>query len=126
MRVQLQFLAGIVMALAACSSEYGSEPDPVDPGPPTAAAGVNVVDDQFVNNSVRVLEGGTVTWTWQGNNLHNVTFQGGQASETQTDGTFEREFPTAGVFSYMCTVHGAAMSGTVTVVAPAAGGLARE
>jgi plastocyanin len=87
---------------------------------------VNVVDDQFVNNSVRVLEGGTVTWTWQGNNLHNVTFQGGQASETQTDGTFEREFPTAGVFRYMCTVHGAAMSGTVTVVAPAAGGLARE
>jgi plastocyanin len=125
MRVQLQFLAGTVMALAACS-EYGSEPDPVDPGPPTAAADVNVVDDQFVNNSVRVLEGGAVTWTWQGNNLHNVTFQGGPASDTQTDGTFEREFPTAGVFRYMCTVHGAAMSGTVTVVAPAAGGLARE
>lgn len=124
MRVQLQFLAGTVMALAACSDSSG--PNPIDEGPPTATAAVNVVDDQYVANSVRVLEGGTVTWSWQGNNLHNVTFQGGPASDTQTDGTFEREFPTAGVFRYMCTVHGAAMSGTVTVVAPAEGGLARK
>jgi plastocyanin len=124
MRVQLQFLAGTVMALAACSDSSG--PNPIDEGPPTAAADVNVVDDQYVANSVRVLEGGTVTWTWQGNNLHNVTFQGGPASDTQTDGTFEREFPTAGVFRYMCTVHGAIMSGTVTVVAPAEAGLARK
>ena len=125
MRVQLQLLAGVMMVLAACS-EYGSEPDPVDDGPPVAAADVNVVDDRFVNNSVRLLEGGTVTWTWQGNNLHNVTFEGGPVSETQTDGTFEREFLTAGVFRYMCTVHGAIMSGTVTVVAPAESGIARK
>jgi plastocyanin len=73
-----------------------------------------------VRSTVRVLQGGTVTWAWQGNNLHNVTFTGVPASATQTDGEFERTFADAGSFSYLCTVHGQSMSGTVTVVAPEA------
>ena len=85
---------------------------------PPATAGVNVQDNQFVATTVRVQAGGTVRWTWQGNNPHNVTFAGGPASSTQTEGSFERAFATAGTFSYLCTVHGQSMSGTVTVVAP--------
>lgn len=73
-----------------------------------------------MRSAVSVLEGGTVTWTWQGGNLHNVTFSnGGGTSATQTSGTFDRTFATAGTYRYNCTVHGQAMSGTVTVVAAA-------
>lgn len=120
MRVQLPFLAGAVFLAAACSDH--TDPNPVDDGPPPAEVTVNVRDDLFVNAAVRVLEGGTVTWVWQGDNLHNVTFNGGPASGNQTEGTFERTFETPGVYQYLCTIHGQLMSGTVTVVDEEAGG----
>ena len=117
----LQLLAGAVLSMSACSDytgpggRTGGNPPP----PPSTTATVNVQDNQFVRSTVSVLQGGTVTWAWQGNNLHNVTFNGGgPASATQTDGEFERTFANAGSFSYICTVHGQSMSGTVTVVAP--------
>ena len=119
MRFPFMLLAGAVTAaLAACSDYTG----PDDPGtPPSATASVSVQDDQYVRSAVSVLVGGTVTWTWQGGNQHNVTFSGGApASATQITGTFNRTFATAGTFTYNCTVHGQAMSGTVTVVAPTA------
>ena len=114
MRVSFKFLTGAVLALCACS-EYTGPEDGGDT-PPTAAASVDIQDNQFVASSVRVLQGGTVHWTWRGGNLHNVTFTGGPASETRTNGTFDRRFETPGTFSYTCTVHGASMSGRVTVV----------
>lgn len=122
MRVPFTLLAGgVAAALAACSDYTGpGEPDPGTP--PSATASVSVQDDQFVRSAVSVLVGGTVTWTWRGGNLHNVTFSGdGTASATQTAGTFNRVFATAGTFRYNCTVHGQAMSGTITVVAQTAG-----
>lgn len=105
-----------VLSLTACSDDTG----PGNGGggaPPPATESVDVEDNQFVAAAVRVREGGTVNWTWRGNNPHNVTFNGGTGSATQTDGTFERTFATAGNFSYICTIHGQSMSGTVTVVA---------
>lgn len=119
MRVPFTLLAGAVMATAAACSDHTGPGDP-DPGtPPSATASVSVQDDQFVRSTVSVLVGGTVTWTWRGGNQHNVTFTGGPASASQTTGTFQRTFPTAGTFSYMCTIHGQSMSGSVTVVAAA-------
>jgi plastocyanin len=110
---------GAALVLSACSdrSGPGGEGEDTD-DPPTATAAINVQDNQFVSSSVRVLAGGTVRWTWQGNNPHNVTFSGGPASTTQTEGTFERTFAAAGSFPYICTIHGQSMSGTVTVVPP--------
>jgi plastocyanin len=82
-----------------------------------------VQDNQFVASQVRIVAGGTVTWTWRGGNLHNVTFTGGgPASTTQTGGTYQRTFATAGSFAYTCTVHGQSMSGRVTVVEPSQSG----
>jgi plastocyanin len=120
MRVQLPFLAGAVFLAAACSDH--TDPNPVDDGPPAAEVTVNVRDNLFVNAAARVLAGGTVTWVWQGDNLHNVTFNGGPASGNQTEGTFERTFDAPGVYQYLCTIHGQLMSGTVTVVEEEAGG----
>lgn len=109
-------MAGAVLALAACSNSTGPGEGNRD-DPPSATERVDVEDNRFVAPAARVLVGGTVTWTWRGNNLHNVTFPGVPASATQTAGTYERTFATAGSFPYLCTIHGQAMSGTVTVVA---------
>ena len=72
--------------------------------------------DNFFNpTSQRVAVGGTVTWTWAGQIGHNVTFSSGMNSSTQSAGTFDRDFPDAGAFDYLCTIHGASMSGTIVV-----------
>ncbi len=84
-------------------------------GPPPATASVSVDDNFFDPNSAEVAVGGTVTWDWVGSNTHNVTFSSGPNSATQTTGSFDRTFPDAGSFDYLCTIHGAAMSGTITV-----------
>jgi plastocyanin len=117
MRNPFQLLTGAVLIGCACSDYTGPDSGGEAP-PPSTTASVNVQDDQFVRAAVQVLQGGTVQWTWQGGNQHNVTFTGGPASATQTDGTFQRTFATTGTFPYMCTIHGQSMSGTVTVVAP--------
>ena len=115
--IPLTLLAGAVLVVSACSDK--AEPGaPVD-GPAPTSQSVNVQDNQFAAAAVRLATGGTVRWTWQGDNPHNVTFTGGPASATQSSGTFERKFDTAGTFRYTCTIHGQSMSGTVTVVAPA-------
>ena len=46
---------------------------------------------------------------------HTVTFDDGTTSPLQDKGTFNRTFDAAGTYNYHCTVHGTAMSGTVTV-----------
>lgn len=120
--IPLTLLVGAALIVSACSdrtdpSGGGGGGGGNDDDPPPATAGVNVQDNQFVAATVRVRSGGTIRWTWQGSNPHNVTFAGGPASSTQTEGSFERTFATAGSFSYLCTVHGQSMSGTVTVVA---------
>ena len=83
--------------------------------PPPAQAAVSVGDNFFTPPSQRVATGGTVTWTWTGQVAHNVTFSTGTNSSTQTLGTFARVFQSTGSFGYMCTIHGAAMSGTIVV-----------
>ena len=60
--------------------------------------------------------GTEVTWTWaDGSVQHNVTFADGPASTTKSSGTYARTFDVAGSFPYLCTIHGASMSGTVVV-----------
>ena len=46
---------------------------------------------------------------------HSVTFDDGVTSPTQDQGTFSRIFNAAGTYNYHCSIHGAAMSGTITV-----------
>ena len=84
-------------------------------GPPPQQAAVSVEDNSFNPTSQRLAVGGTVTWTWGGNNEHTVTFTSGTNSVQQLVGTFMRDFPAAGSFAYLCLVHGASMSGTIVV-----------
>ena len=121
MRSVLQILGAASIALAAaCSGSgggYTSSPPPGGGGPPTPTAtnAVSVSDNQFAPNSIQVAPGTTVTWTSaQGSSQHNVTFQGSASNSLASGATYSRAFPTAGTFTYQCTLH-PGMTGTVTV-----------
>ncbi len=84
-----------------------------------ATAAVSVGNNFFNPSSVTIAVGGTVTWTWSaGAVTHNVTFQtaGAPSNVSNTSsGSFPRTFNSAGTYQYVCTIHGASMSGSVTV-----------
>jgi plastocyanin len=92
-----------------------------------STGGVNTVmvgNNFFSPVDVSVTPGTTVTWQWAANAVeHNVTFDDGQHSPTQSSGTFPRTFAAAGTFPYHCTIHGAeVMHGIVTVSSAGTGG----
>ena len=118
-----------VAAVYACGGSGGSgstapKQQPGNTTPP--AGGISVTNDAFSPTTKAVTAGTTVKWAWnswsgdpyyggQTCASHSVTFDDGATSPTQGQGTFERTFNTAGTFNYHCMVHGAAMSGSITV-----------
>ena len=87
---------------------------------PVATTSVTVTNDiSFEPQHIKVAPGAAVTWTWAAGNVdHNVTFSSSSimSSATQSSGSFTSTMPTdAGVYDYICTIHGIIMSGTVTV-----------
>src|SRR5262249_36943073 len=90
-----------------------------------AAATVNimVVDNAFSPRTPTINQGDTVLWTWVGGNPHTVT--SGTCctpdmlfvSTTKTSGTFSFTFNNVGTFPYFCAIHGASMTGSITVQA---------
>lgn len=85
-------------------------------GPPPNAASVTVGDFFFDPSATTIAVGGQVTWNWAGSAPHNVTFSsGGTDSPTQSAGTHAVTFNSAGSFDYVCSIHPAQMTGTVTV-----------
>lgn len=109
----------VAAMLAAASCDVGSGTILSLSNPPdttgSTSNSVSVVDNAFSPSATRVAAGTTVTWTWNGINQHNVTFDDGATSATQSSGTYARAFTLAGTYPYHCTIHGIAMSGTVTV-----------
>lgn len=109
-------LAAIVAIALGCGS--ASDGGATGPGGGTGGStsnAISVIDNSFSPSATTVPVGTTVTWTWNGSNQHNVTFDDGAKSATQASGTFDRKFDVAGTYKYHCTIHGAAMSGSVTV-----------
>ena len=92
-----KFLSALVLAaaVAACS----------DNGPEGVT--VEIGDNTFSPSQLTVDVGTTVTWTWVGDQTHNVVFTGGSpASPSQSSGTWSYTFNEGGGYSYTCTVHG--------------------
>ena len=109
MRVRSLIPILLLAVVAACSDSSGPED-----------ATITIQDDSFNPSTSTVSEGSTVTWNWTGANAHNVTWVTGSpaASATQSAGTYQRTFTTAGTYEYYCTIHGtptAGMRGTITV-----------
>lgn len=93
----------------------------------STSASITVENNQFTPSSTTVPVGTTVNWTWNsctgdgyGGQLctdHSVVFDDGvrPGSAVQGSGTFSSQFAAAGSYNYHCSVHGAAMHGTITV-----------
>jgi plastocyanin len=74
---------------------------------------VDVIDNKFSPEKISVAVGDTVTWTFKGKTVHNVTGPGFK-SKTTAKTTFTHTFNTAGEVKYVCTVH-PGMKGVVKV-----------
>lgn len=123
------FLALTVAAVCACGGSGGSGSTAPNNPPPgnttTPSGGVSVTNDAFAPGTKTVAVGTTVKWAWnsctgdsysgQTCTSHSVTFDDGVTSPTQDQGTFERSFSVAGTYNYHCSIHGTAMSGSITV-----------
>ena len=111
---------GLVTLLSACGGGSDSTTGPTNSGGNSVTVGNNF----FSPADLSVAVGTTVTWNWApGAVEHNVTFDDGQHSATQSSGSFPRTFSAAGTYPYHCTIHGAAvMHGTVTVGGTGGGG----
>ena len=121
--------AALLVLQAACGSSSGY---PSDPGGgssnPVQAATISVDNPyNFTPSTVRVVKGGTVTWTWTGTG-HNVTsvlspsFSPGSGTHDAPFTYGPVTFANAGSYRFICSVHGAVsgsnvsgMNGTVTV-----------
>lgn len=90
----------------------------------SASASVSIGDNFYSPASVSVAVGDTVTWANNGQAQHSATADDG-SFDTGVFGpgvTRSQTFNQAGTFSYFCTVHGQAQSGTVRVLAASSGG----
>ena len=107
MRKVLLAALPLVAVLAACGGD--------DDDAASAEPGVVIVDDNvFKPKTIEVGVGDTVTWRFEGQSAHNVTFDDDEASDLMKDGEYERTFDDAGSFKYVCTVH-PGMAGSVKV-----------
>jgi plastocyanin len=101
----------------------GNNPPPQNN--PSTSSSITVINNYFDPLTTTVAVNTKVTWTWdacgsdgyggQSCTSHGIVFDDGTASGSQTQGTWSRTFAAAGTYKYHCTVHGAAMSGTVVV-----------
>jgi plastocyanin len=120
MRYRLTNLHGLPVALLLGCSGSDSPTENENPG---GGSTVSVTNNAFSPSPIAVAVNATVTWQWNsGGVAHNVTFNDGTASATQSSGSFPRTFQAAGSFPYVCTIHVAeGMTGVVTVSASTGG-----
>ena len=104
-------------------------PTPVPTPPPSSGAtrivnvgpGFAFMDSQSGSSSTAIKAGDTVQWNFVDSIPHSstsgncCTADGQWDSGVKSSGSFSHKFPSAGTFRYFCTVHGAMMTGTVTV-----------
>lgn len=119
-----------LLAIVGCggsgSSTNTTAPNTPPPGnTPVPSGGISVTNNSFSPSDKTVAVGATVDWSWNSCDsdpygtsscvAHSVTFDDGATSPTQDKGTYSRTFTTAGVYNYHCKIHGALMSGKITV-----------
>ena len=116
----------LVCALAGCggsSGTPGTSPPPPPPPPPlpppVASATVEVRNNFFTPESVVLMAGGQVTWSWtgSGHSVTSVLTPGFTPSAPVSNAPFTHGpivFSAPGTYQYICTVHGAVANGQTT------------
>lgn len=110
-------LATLALGVAFVTGCGGSGDSAVTPPPPPSTTNAISVGNNFFDpKATTVPVATTVTWTYSpGSVQHNIAFDDGVKSGNQSTGQYQRTFNTAGSYPYHCTIHGTAMSGTITV-----------
>lgn len=119
-------LAALFMAACGGSSDsspsaksgFGAAVQQAEKASPTAATVtiITISDNKFEPAEITIKAGSTVRWQWSGNNPHSVLISGSDSGQHTGSGTFDRTFAAAGAsFPFQCGVHGASMSGRITV-----------
>jgi len=112
-------LSAASVLAAGCGSSYSS-PTPVPNTGGTTGTGTTVTipagTTSFSPGTLNVDAGTTVVWQNKDSTAHTTTSDtAGLWNATLAPGQeFSRAFPTAGTFTYKCTIH-AGMTGTVVV-----------
>jgi plastocyanin len=120
----LKPILACVTALALLGATAGGAASAPAPKP----AKVTVNDFFFGPNAVTIKQGGAVKWVWSSLNAypHDVHLKQGPKGlkekgkySTKTTAIagahFQKQFPTAGTYKYICTIHPSEMKLTVTV-----------
>jgi plastocyanin len=134
MRHAAQIALFLLLAAAGCggsstapgnNNNNNTGTPPPQNNPPSTSSDISVTNDYFDPVSTTVAVGTKVTWTWntcssdgyggQTCVSHSILFDDGANAPTQQQGSWSRTFTAAGTYKYHCTIHGAAMSGTVVV-----------
>jgi plastocyanin len=111
----------VALVLSACGG--GSAPTQTNTGGGGGGGGggstsmsITISDNSFDPSATTVPIGSTITWTWTGAAIHNVTFANSSiaGASNRSSGTFQKAFPSAGTFGYTCTNH-PGMAGSITV-----------
>jgi plastocyanin len=93
-------------------------PTATTPALPTQAT-INLAAQTFSPANATIAAGGTVTWSWAGDMVHNIVSDGPQSfpghPEFQTEGTYAFTFTQPGTYNFHCEVHPNTMRGTITV-----------
>jgi plastocyanin len=119
-------IALALVSAAACGGS-GSTGTPSGVNTPAPTGGISVTNNAFTPATKTVAVGATVQWAWNsctggdpygGNQTcvsHDIVFDDLVTSGLMDQGTFSRTFTAAQTYNYHCSVHGAAMSGTIIV-----------
>ncbi|MBA3970784.1 MAG: hypothetical protein H0X46_01320 [Bacteroidetes bacterium] len=118
--------------LIGCTNEKGEVPVPDQTCVSDSVkylVQVLITDNSFTPSSINIIAGDTVSWTYPaGTSAHDVTCNGTNGSVTAAGGTswassiilpgdpaFKQVISVAGNYTYVCTIHGSAMTGTIVV-----------
>ena len=108
------FLAAISVLFIFLTSSASAAPN-------AATASVSIQNFAFRPPTQTIIVGDSVKWTNLDAAAHSAFSQGGNFStgSLAMDQSATIAFATAGTFAYICGIHGASMSGTIVVRAPA-------
>ena len=119
----LAVAALLVVAGCGNSTGYGGNPPPPPPPGPPPPGGHSTtitVDNNSFSPTPDTVPAGLVTFTWAAGAItHNVTWLSGPGtlptnSGDKSSGDYQATVQ-AGTYTYRCSIHGAAMSGTLVV-----------
>jgi plastocyanin len=88
--------------------------------PAPSSGSVRIANRAFSPSDISVAVGGTISWQNADRDSHTVTGSGFDSGILGSGGRFSHRFASAGVYGYVCQIHGN-MRGTVTVTAAGGG-----